>query len=290
MKRIISLLFIPQEKNNHKSFILHPYSLLFLIVFYVFSQSLINVFTQIKPGVLGYSSEITAQKVFQLTNLERQKNNLAPLHYNSALSLSSVNKAKDMIKFNYWAHNSPKGLTPWDFFKEVDYKYSVAGENLAKDFYDNEGMMQAWMNSPTHKTNIINAKYQEIGIGVVDGVINGVKTTLVVQHFATPLDLSSIKDITSEEIAFNSNKVNQNTQTKTPSVLSGSKSTLVSPLSITKLAATTIFIIILLAVLLDGFLTIKNNTKRLSGSTAGHFIYLLIIFILMIATKQGVIF
>ena len=58
---------------------------------------------------------------------------------------------------------------------------------FARDFYDTESMLKAWMNSPTHRDNIINSKYQEIDIGVVNGVLNGVKTTLVVHILPPPL-------------------------------------------------------------------------------------------------------
>jgi hypothetical protein len=58
---------------------------------------------------------------------------------------------------------------------------------VAKDFYDTQGRMDAWIGSPTHNANLVSDKYQEIGIGVVNGTLNGYKTTLVVQHFGTPL-------------------------------------------------------------------------------------------------------
>jgi len=180
-------LFIPHEHNNHRANLLKPAFLGLFIALYVLNQSLIKTLSIVRPGILGYSSEITAQKVLDQTNQVRQKAGLTLLSYNSTLSKSASAKAADMFANNYWAHNSPSGKSPWDFFKQNGYEYSVAGENLAKDFYDTDTMMKAWMNSPTHKANIVNSKYQEIGIGVVNGVLNGVKTTLVVQHFGTPV-------------------------------------------------------------------------------------------------------
>jgi len=135
---------------------------------------------------LGYSSEITVEKVLQQTNQQRQNNDLPPLLFNSALSESARLKAEDMFVNNYWAHSSPEGSSPWDFIKSTDYQYSVAGENLAKDFYDTPSMVKAWMHSPTHRDNIVHLKYKETGIAVVNGVLGGIKTTLVVQHFGTP--------------------------------------------------------------------------------------------------------
>ena len=287
MKKFLSLLFVPQEKNNHKALLLQPTSVALLIVVYFFCQSLIKTFTITKPGILGYSSEITAQKVFLETNIQRQKNGLSNLHYNSKLSESAVKKATDMFENNYWAHTSPQGISPWNFFKDVDYQYSVAGENLAKDFYDTESLMTAWINSPTHKANIINTKYREIGIAVVNGTLNGVKTTLVVQHFGTPLNLELIKDTTTDEYQFNSLKSENLNNLPSTKVLSDVS---VNPLLITKIISTAMFIIILVVLFIDGFVTVKNKTHRLGGSSAGHLVFLTIIFVLMIFIRQGSIF
>ena len=143
MKHSLSRLFIPQEKNNFRADLLKN-SFLFLLVFaYLINQSFIKYLSIVKPGVLGYSSEITAQKVLDQTNQQRTKLGLTALKYNSVLSQSAAKKAQDMFANNYWAHNSPSGTTPWDFFKSVGYKYSVAGENLARDFYDTESLMKA---------------------------------------------------------------------------------------------------------------------------------------------------
>ncbi|MCX6727176.1 MAG: CAP domain-containing protein, partial [Candidatus Shapirobacteria bacterium] len=198
MKKIL-LYILPHEKNNHRALLLQPAFLLGFVFLYLLNQSFLKLITIVKPGVLGYSSEITAQKVYDLTNDERQKAGLPILHYNPVLSESATAKGQDMFASNYWAHNSPSGKTPWDFFRSAGYQYSVAGENLAKDFYDTNSVMKAWMNSPTHKANIINSKYQEIGIGVVNGTLNGVKTTLVVQHFGTPLNTAVVSLNTPEE-------------------------------------------------------------------------------------------
>lgn len=287
MNKFLSL-FVPHEKNNHRALLLKPSFLCLLIAFYIFNQSLIKSFVKIKPGVLGYSSEITASKVFALTNIERQNIGLPPLHYSSKLSESAREKAQDMFANNYWAHNSPTGVTPWDFFKKVDYTYSIAGENLAKDFYDTDSLMTAWMKSPTHKANIVNNKYQEIGIGVVNGILDGVKTTLVVQHFGSPLN-GLISDQTIDEKEFNSDPYKIDSLSK--NVLSQSVySKNINPLILNKIIGLVMFILIIGVLFIDGFVTIKNKTKRLTGSSVGHIGFLVIILFFMILTQQGTIF
>lgn len=288
IKDFFSYLFIPQEKNNNRAGILHINSILIFIAIYFLNQTFIRSIPMLKPGVLGYSSEITIQKVFQHTNEQRSKNNLPVLRYNSKLSKAAEKKAVHMFKENYWAHTSPKGINPWTFFKEVDYEYSIAGENLAKDFYDTDTMMSAWMKSPTHRDNILNQKYREIGIAVVNGVLNGIETTLVVQHFASPLS-GVIVDSTQEEIVMNSSTASLE-DINSPQVLSYQTPSLLSPISISKIFGSIIFIIIIISLFVDGYLTMKNGTYRLRGSSFGHLGFLFIILLLMIFTRQGTVF
>jgi uncharacterized protein YkwD len=296
--------FIPQEKNNHRATLLKPFFLLFFLVLYLLSQSIIKSLTIANPGILGYSSEITTQKVLDQTNSERIKLGLKTLNYNSVLSQSAKEKADDMFKNDYWAHNSPQGKTPWTFFDAAGYKYSVAGENLAKDFYDTDSLIKAWMNSPTHKANIIHTKYKEIGIAVVNGTLGGIKTTLVVQHFGTPLVaqaapkttvVKQTSDIVQPEI------INQPVsdiipqaidipELKNAEVLAGNNEKLISPLTINKVFSSIIFIVLAVVLFIDGFITLKNNTHRLTGSTVGHIGFLIFIFLLIIYNQQGSIF
>ncbi|MGI5841503.1 MAG: CAP domain-containing protein [Patescibacteria group bacterium] len=283
MKRLLSLLFVPQERNNQKALLLHPNFIALFIAVYLLNQSLIKSLTIWQPGVLGYSSEITIDKVYEQTNLERIKSGLPSLKYNPELSRSAAAKAQDMFTTGYWSHNSPSGKTPWDFFKMVNYDYSVAGENLAKDFYDTENMMRAWMKSPTHRDNILNGKYQEIGIGVVDGILNGVKTTLVVQHFGTPL---------SGQVAINAKPPQSKSFAESTESVLGDKEPVktISPLTVSKVIGLAMFIIIITVLLIDGYLTLRNRTKRMAGSAAGHVGFLAIILLLILYTRSGTIF
>jgi hypothetical protein len=286
----LSRWFIPQESNNHKALILQPSFLGLIIAFYLLNQSLIRSLTIIKPGVLGYSSEITVQKVLDLTNQERQKSGLSPLKYNALLSQSAAGKANDMFANNYWAHVSPNNTSPWYFFRQVNYQYAVAGENLAKDFYDTESMVNAWMKSPTHRDNILNNRYQDIGIAVVNGVLNGVKTTLVVQHFGVLQN--SLRAETSSPSDLNPLPAAELLPQPPPQVASAKiqSTPLVSPLALSKAIGAFLFIVIISVLLIDGYLTLHRGTKRLSGSAAGHISFLAIIFLLLLFSQQGAIF
>jgi hypothetical protein len=177
--------FLPHEGNNHKAHLIKSYSLFLLCFVFTFLQISLNLFLLSKPAVLGFSANITPERVIDLTNKEREKQGLGSLKENKLLSEAARQKAADMFAFNYWAHISPSGRTPWTFFTDVGYRYQYAGENLARDFRDPESVVQAWMASPSHRENMANPKYQEVGVAVVDGSLQGVETTLVVQLFGT---------------------------------------------------------------------------------------------------------
>ncbi len=121
-----------------------------------------------------------------LTNIERGKNDLTQLSYSPELEKAAFAKAQDMLAHQYFEHTSPSGQTPWDFIETAGYNYQVAGENLAIDFDREKKAFDAWMDSETHRENILNPKFEAIGIGKVKGVFEGRETTVFVQMFASP--------------------------------------------------------------------------------------------------------
>ena len=177
--------FLPHKDTHQKAHLISWHALTVYIMLFVILQSVFSWVSFSNPGVLGTSSSITKQQIVELTNARRAKNGLPPLSENSALDSAAEAKAANMFEESYWAHFAPSGKTPWDFILGSGYRFSVAGENLAKNFSSSDDVVEAWMNSPTHKENIVNLKYKDVGIAVEDGVINGQKTTLVVQMFGT---------------------------------------------------------------------------------------------------------
>jgi uncharacterized protein YkwD len=126
----------------------------------------------------------TADQVVILVNQERTKNGLPPLKINPLLTRAAQNKNQHMIEYNYFSHVSPKDGKKWsDFIKEVKYNYVEAGENLANGFLVASDMVEAWMNSPTHKANILAEGYKETGVAVNKGKLNGRETIFVTQMF-----------------------------------------------------------------------------------------------------------
>lgn len=185
MVDLLRHLFLPHHTNNHRARALHIDALfVYVLAFTLFNIGLRSLHRQF-PDILGFATNIAVDQLLSSTNAKRAENGLSPLSLNSELSQAAAGKASDMFANNYWAHVSPQGRTPWEFILGAGYNYSVAGENLAKNFQDSQGVVEAWMASPTHKENILKSNYQEVGYAVVNGVLNGEETTLVVQMFGS---------------------------------------------------------------------------------------------------------
>ncbi len=177
--------FIPHRDTHKKAHLISWEALLIYILFFIFLQVGFSIISYTKPGVLGISSSVDQKTLIELTNKERIEKGLPALVENEALNKAAQLKAENMLSENYWAHFAPSGKTPWDFIIGAGYKFTFAGENLAKNFYSSDEVVKAWMASPTHRDNLLNSKYKDIGIAVLEGVLNGQKTTLVVQEFGT---------------------------------------------------------------------------------------------------------
>lgn len=117
------------------------------------------------------STSAYASQVVDLVNQERAKAGLSPLQAsNPTLTKMALDKAKDMYHNNYFDHNSPTYGSPFDMMKQYGINYSYAGENIAKGQRTPQEVMNAWMNSPGHKKNILSPNFTTIGVAYYNGV------------------------------------------------------------------------------------------------------------------------
>lgn len=156
-------------------------------------------------------SFLTQQGVIKWTNSQREKNGLLPLVENTTLDKMAAAKADDIFQNQYFAHESPAGTGVGDLAKNFGYDFIIIGENLALgDYKDDEALVQAWMDSPGHRANILNNRYQEIGVAVKRGVYEGRTTWLAVQHFGLPLSVCPLPDAKIEsQIEINQAKIDE---------------------------------------------------------------------------------
>ena len=152
---------------------------------------------------LPQTAAVITSILVDLANGDRASNSLSALAVNPVLVAAAQAKANDMAAKGYFAHVSPEGLDPWHWFKEAGYSFTHAGENLAVDFSDSSDVEKAWMNSPSHRENILDAKYTEIGIASAVGMYEGHETIFVVQEFGTPQAVQAQQEVVAESVPEN---------------------------------------------------------------------------------------
>lgn len=291
-------LFFPHPHNNHKAKILWPKSIVILIGLFIMGRSIVDITVGLLPGVLGYASQIDPAKVIELTNSERLGAGLEIVNQNSELNQAALAKAADMFTKGYWAHVSPTGTEPWSFISGAGYKYQHAGENLARDFGNPTDIVRAWMASPTHRQNLLDGRYKDIGVAVMDGYINGVETTIVVQMFGTPQ--TSVSNIASGRVearpvlAAEQAKppVPANTNVEVTPLPAGEKlipSSGLSPLDLKRSWSLAFVVLVLLALSLDWIFVLRYNIIRISGDTWAHLTYFAGMAAILIIIRQGII-
>lgn len=277
---LLRRLFTPHHTNNHRPKILHPNSLAVLALVVIGFNAGIGQIAGISGGILGYASNITETQVLEQTNLRRLEAGLQQFQLNNSLSDAARRKAADMFAFNYWAHTNPNnGTEPWFFFDAAGYNYRYAGENLARDFAATSPMVQAWIDSPTHRDNLLSTRYQDTGIAVVNGVLNGVETTLVVQLFGTKKQVAVVPQVSATSTGLPEVSESQN---KVPSPI-------FSPFDVSKSLALATLFLISAVLIVDSVIIWRRKTHRLAGRNWAHLMFLIGLIGVVGTLSQGVI-
>lgn len=137
-------------------------------------------------SLIGLTPPFDSREIIKITNEARVAHNLPALRPDSKLDLAASDKLNDMAIKEYFAHVSPNGINPWYWIKNARYNYSIAGENLAIGFITANDTVQGWLNSSSHRANVLNNQYLDIGVAVKSVEINGREGVLVVQMFGLP--------------------------------------------------------------------------------------------------------
>lgn len=293
--RVVRHLFTPHHSNNHRARLLHTSSMLGYLFLFVVIQFVLGYIHTANPNILGYATNVSVLDLLNETNNRRVENGLSPLALNEKLSKAAEDKAHHMFEYNYWAHTAPGGYTPWVFILGENYEYTVAGENLAKNFDNSTGVVDAWMRSPSHKENLLKSDYSDIGFAIVDGVLQGEETTLVVQMFGTEkgaklsqIDVSAVgatqvapqvasqAEIAPVEILIND-------------VSSVKKRPLFDLFSMQKGVSLFMLSFLILVFIIDGYFVYKHKTVRIAGRNWAHIIFLLSALLIVYFASSGAI-
>lgn len=308
MKRLFRHWFLPHHTNNHRPKILHDISIVLLIISIIGISTLSLVGKKSHSAVLGISYSISDVEMLTEVNKQRADHGLAPLTMNSQLSQAASGKAANMFQNNYWAHFGPDGTTPWQFIRGSGYDYIDAGENLAKGFTNSSDVVNAWMNSPTHRANVLSPKYHDIGFAVVPGVLEGEDTVLVVQMFGSRDEVETAQVevepvaaqvVVQETVNPSSGSAQEQTvitltptpilvaaqPTSAPLVLNSnsrvSQDPIINIASYSKSMLLVIFVTLMLVFILDLLIIERRKVPRIVGHNIDH-IMLIALFILFI--------
>ncbi len=122
------------------------------------------------PKAETRASDLTLDNIIAAVNKERTLRNLSPLNADSRLNAAAQYKSDDMQARHYFSHTDPEGNYIWGKIVEKGYTpYLQLGENLAVEFYSTESLVSAWMNSPTHRANVLNEGFKDQGMGMALG-------------------------------------------------------------------------------------------------------------------------
>lgn len=178
-------LFVPTKRNGYRAYLLKKSGLTLLVLIAL----VFNIYSSLFP-VSQTAAKVDANSLLYFHNKERAKYNLGPLTFHSKLLQSSKYKADVLLEHDCWDHYCPipPGVSPWEAFVDAGYEYEAAGENLGQGFIDNATLLKAWMQSPTHRENILKDVFIDVGIGFAYGKFQNIRNnTIVAVHFGKPL-------------------------------------------------------------------------------------------------------
>lgn len=305
MRRFFLHLFTPHHSNNHRAKLLHHKILLTITLMFFVGGFFVNYIARTYPSVLGVVAGIDTQEILILTNQKRAEAGLNPLVIDDRLSNAAAGKARDMLTNNYWAHISPDGKTPWVFIRSAGYNYQFAGENLARGFSSSSDVVSAWMNSASHRDNILSTNYKNVGFAVEQGKLNGEDTILVVEMFGSTTQNQTIAatgqtqtDVSPTEEKDTPSPTPSLVPTKEPpkenikgnsTIVASAKTPVINVNSLTRnivLLALGLFVFVFA---LDIILVRRRKLVRIAGHNIDHIFFFTMIMILAVVLTRGII-
>lgn len=134
------------------------------------------------------NAHLTRDGIVAFTNARRVEAGMTPYSSNELLHRVAERRLEDMFADQYFEHVAPDGRSAADEAEAVGYEYIAIGENIALGNFENdEVLVQAWMDSPGHRANIVHERFTELGVAARKGEFEGRTTWIAVQIFARPL-------------------------------------------------------------------------------------------------------
>ncbi|MCL1914045.1 MAG: CAP domain-containing protein [Eubacteriaceae bacterium] len=134
--------------------------------------------TLVRNGSGGTTNNDFAREVFRLTNIERANNGLRALIWDDRLASAAQKHSADMARNNNMSHTGSDGSSMDQRISREGFSWSYCGENVAWNQRTPQEVVQAWMNSPGHRANILSSNFTHLGVGF--------DSYYWTQNFATP--------------------------------------------------------------------------------------------------------
>ncbi len=181
--------------NKNIAFLLKKYLDIYLTAFFTVEVLLLAILFFISPSAaISHTSHSLPEQqpqpkeILKLINNKRRSFYLPPLSPDAKLTAAARQRAIDIFRGQYFSHLTPEGKKFSQAIKDQQYSYRRAGENLALFLTSSQTVVDAWLNSPSHRRNLLNLYYRHTGIVVARGYFQGQPAILVVQIFAQPID------------------------------------------------------------------------------------------------------
>lgn len=199
-KKLFKHLFIPHKANAFRPHALRHKPLAIYSAFLILLQLFLGATLYAGPATFAGNTQVSPQNILIFSNNERQRSSLAALSESKTLDDAAKLKLNDMFSKNYWDHTGPNGETAWGFMEQSGYRYLLAGENLARGFSNSASAVEAWMDSPAHRANILNGRFREMGVAIGTGKMGGNLTTVIVQLFGEPRTIFAARGVEGQKV------------------------------------------------------------------------------------------
>ncbi|MFH1427843.1 MAG: CAP domain-containing protein [Patescibacteria group bacterium] len=207
-------LFIPHAGNEYAPHILHPYRTAIYATTFLTAKLIVFIAILFLPLQAFLTPDVLLEqkdKIDILVNELREEKGMAGLAVEEKLEKSAGLKVNDMLDGQYFSHENTNGQDFSYFLDQVDYNYSVAGENLAMGFVDAEAVMDAWIKSPLHYQNLIDPEFADMGVDMQSGVFKKYNTVFIAHHFGKEyVDKVSLQSLMEENAIIKKDKKSAN--------------------------------------------------------------------------------
>ncbi|MER5391711.1 CAP domain-containing protein [Saccharopolyspora sp. NPDC002686] len=120
------------------------------------------------PLLLAASTPPVEQQLLDLTNTARAGAGCPPLRLNADLSEAATEHSTDMAHQGFFDHTGSEGSDPAARTQAAGYPGDYIGENIAAGYDSAETVFQKWMETAVHRSNILNCKFTDLGVGHAD--------------------------------------------------------------------------------------------------------------------------